>query len=109
MYSILHRLMPKILVLYNPPTNSAAFDRYYHDTHIPLARKIARMRSYTISTSPPTVLAGNPVHLVAELTFDSMEDLGIALASPEGQATAADLVNFADGGATILIFDASNV
>jgi|SRR3954464_47562 uncharacterized protein (TIGR02118 family) len=101
--------MPKILVLYNPPTNPAAFDKYYRDIHVPLAKKIAKVRSYTISTSPPTVLAGNPVHLVAELSFDSMEDLGIGLASAEGQATAADLANFADGGATILIFDASNV
>jgi len=101
--------MPKILVLYNPPTNPAAFDKYYRDIHIPLAKKIAKVRSYTISSSPPTVLAGSPVHLVAELTFDSMEDLGIGLASPEGQATAADLANFADGGATILIFDTSNV
>jgi uncharacterized protein (TIGR02118 family) len=101
--------MPQILVLYNPPANPAAFDKYYHHTHIPLAKTIPGLRSYVISAAPPNALAGNPIHLVAELTFDSMGDIEAALASPEGQATSGDLANFADGGATILIFDTSVV
>jgi uncharacterized protein (TIGR02118 family) len=36
------------------------------------------------------------------LSFDSMADLSAALASPEGQAAAADLSNFATAGATLL-------
>jgi uncharacterized protein (TIGR02118 family) len=101
--------MPQILVLYYPPADPAAFDKYYHETHIPIAKRIPGLRTYTVSTAPPNVLAGNAVHLVAELTFDSMADVNAALASPEGQATAADLSNFADGGASILIFDTSEV
>ena len=101
--------MPQILVLYHPPANPAAFDKYYHETHIPIANKIPGLRSYQISASPPRVLAGNPVHLVAILTFDSMAGIDAALASPEGQTTAADLANFASGGATILIFETSPV
>ena len=54
-------------------------------------------------------MAGNPVHLVAELTFDSLADIDAAFASPEGQATAADLANFAQAGVTILIFDTEAV
>jgi uncharacterized protein (TIGR02118 family) len=97
--------MAQLLVLYNPPADPAAFDKYYHGTHIPLAEKIPGVRSVVISAAPPRVLAGNRVHLVAELTFDSMADLDAALASPEGMATAADLVNFAQAGATLLVFD----
>ena len=63
------------------------------------------MRSNLISTAPPKVLSGQFVHLVAELNFDSMADLDSALASPEGKATAADLVNFAQAGATLLAFE----
>ncbi|MEU6697792.1 EthD family reductase [Pseudonocardia sp. NPDC046786] len=44
-----------------------------------------------------------PYHLVAELTFDSAESLRAGLASAEGQAAAADLANFADGGATLFV------
>ena len=46
-----------------------------------------------------------PYHLVAELSFDSMADLQAGLASPEGQAAAADLANFATGGVTLLTYD----
>jgi uncharacterized protein (TIGR02118 family) len=42
---------------------------------------------------------------VATLRFDTMSDLEAARASPEGQAAAEDLVNFATGGASVLIFD----
>jgi uncharacterized protein (TIGR02118 family) len=54
-------------------------------------------------------LAGSAPYLVAELTFDSMADISAALLSPEGQATAADLPNFATAGATLLLFDTKNV
>jgi uncharacterized protein (TIGR02118 family) len=101
--------MAQILVLYNAPANPAAFDKYYHENHIPLAKRIPGLRSYIVSAAPPRVLAGNSAYLVAELNFDSMADIEAALASPEGQATAGDLPNFADGGATILIFETSAV
>jgi uncharacterized protein (TIGR02118 family) len=101
--------MARILVLYNPPANPAAFDKYYHEIHVPLAKRIPKLRSYVVSTAPPTLLAGSPIHLVADLTFDSMAEFNAALASPEGQATAADVANFADAGAAILIFEEAAV
>ena len=101
--------MARILVLYNPPADAAAFDKYYREIHIPLARHIPGLRSYDISAAPPRVIAGSPVHLVAELTFDSMDDVNAAFASPEGQATVADLPNFAQAGVTVLTFDTEAV
>jgi uncharacterized protein (TIGR02118 family) len=97
--------MAQVLVLYNTPSDPAAFDRYYHHTHVPLANKIPGLRSNSISLGPVQALAGSAPHLVAILNFDSMAALQAALASPEGAATAADLANFASGGATILIYD----
>ncbi|MFO1161946.1 MAG: EthD family reductase [Reyranellaceae bacterium] len=47
----------------------------------------------------------SPYHLVALLSFDSMAAIGGAFASSEGQATAADLGNFAQAGAQLLICD----
>src|SRR5947209_554187 len=97
--------MAQILVLYHTPADAAAFDRYYHQTHIPIAWKIPGLRSYTISNGPVQAVAGTAPYLVAILAFDSMADIQAALVSPEGQATAADLSNFASGGATILLYD----
>jgi uncharacterized protein (TIGR02118 family) len=98
--------MARILVLYNQPADPAAFDRYYSEIHIPLARKIPGLRSYVVSSGGVGLIAGGqPTHLVAELEFDSMADLQAAMASSEGQATAADVANFAEAGVTILAFD----
>jgi len=74
-----------------------------------VARKIPGLRAYLISSSPVQALAGIAPHLVAILNFDSMADVSAALASPEGQAAAADLPNFASGGATLLIYDCKAV
>ncbi len=97
--------MAQVLVLYNAPTDAAAFDRYYAETHIPIANRIPKLRSYTVSRGPVQALSGTAPHLIAILGFDSMADLQAALESPEGKAAAADLANFASGGATLLIYE----
>jgi uncharacterized protein (TIGR02118 family) len=101
--------MAQVLVLYNTPADPSAFDRYYHQTHVPLAQKIPGLRSFSISNGPVQALAGSAPHLIAILTFDSMADISAALTSPEGQAAAADLPNFASSGATLLICDTKTV
>ena len=47
--------------------------------------------------------------LIATLTFDSLADIRAALASSEGQATAADRANFATGGGALRIADTRSV
>ena len=49
--------------------------------------------------------AAPPYYRISQLTYDSMDDLRTGLASADGQATIADLANFATGGATLLIAD----
>lgn len=101
--------MAQVLVLYNTPADADAFDRYYRETHIPIANKIPGLRSYTVNQGPVQALSGSAPYLVAILGFDSLADIQAALVSPEGQAAAADLANFASGGATLLIYDTKMV
>ena len=98
-------LMAQVLVLYNTPADPAAFDSYYHATHVPLANKIPGLRSYVINDGPVTAIAGAAPYLVAQLTFDSKEAVQAALASPAGKIAAADLPNFASAGVTLLLCD----
>lgn len=101
--------MAKLVVLYKTPKDAAAFDAYYKATHIPLAYKIPGLKKYVISSGPVASPAGaSGVHLVAVLSFDSMADLQAGLGSPEGQAAAGDLANFATGGADLLMFDSKD-
>ena len=46
---------------------------------------------------------------MAVLAFRSIAEIENALTSPEGQAAAGDIANFADGGAELLFFDTKEV
>jgi uncharacterized protein (TIGR02118 family) len=98
--------MAELLVIYKTPKDPAAFDRYYAETHIPLAKKLPGLRKYQVSQGPVASAAGSSgIHLIATLTFDSVAAVQAAFASPEGQAAAADVPKFASGGADILFYD----
>jgi uncharacterized protein (TIGR02118 family) len=100
----------KLLVLYNQPTDPETFDRHYTSTHLPIARVIPGLRALKVSAGPVQSPSGPaPYHLVAELAFDSLAALQVALASSEGASAAADLANFATGGAELLIFEEREV
>ena len=102
--------MARLLALYRTPNDTAAFDRYYFATHVPLAQKIPGLRKYDVSGGTVVGPEGaSSYHLVATLYFDSLDDIKAALGSPEGQATAGDLGNFADGGVELLFFDTKDV
>lgn len=102
--------MAKLLVMYDKPADAAAFDAYYFGKHVPLAKTIPGLRSYEVNTGPVGTPQGpSSVHLVATLTFDSMAAIGAAFTSKEGQATAADLANFAPSGVQMLMFDTREI
>jgi uncharacterized protein (TIGR02118 family) len=96
----------QLVVLYHTPVDPTAFEQYYQGAHVPLAKQIPGLRSYTINKGPIASPAGaSPYFLVATLAFDSLDALQSALGSPEGGAAAADVPNFATGGVTMLMFE----
>ena len=80
----------RFLVFWERPTDLEAFERHYREVHIPLGRRIPHLRSYAITDNPVPV-RGEPYFRIAELRWDSMEDLHAAVASPEGRACADDV------------------
>lgn len=94
--------MYRVTIVYNRPTDPAAFDAYYETTHLPLVHKIPGVESFSAGRCEG--LDGNPpsAYAIAELRFASKEAAGQALGSAEGQTAAADVANFASGGATML-------
>lgn len=99
--------MIQLTVLYGQPQDSAAFDNHYQETHTALAQKIPGLKGFVINK--PASLnpqEQSPYYLIADLYFESMAELQAALQSPEGQATAGDLQNFATGGAVLVVGEA---
>ncbi|TVT53825.1 EthD family reductase [Amycolatopsis rhizosphaerae] len=80
----------RFLALYETPADIEAFERHYREVHIPLGRRLPGLRRYTVSRDVRAVRGDAPYYLVAELDWDTMDDLRAAFASPEGRATAAD-------------------
>jgi uncharacterized protein (TIGR02118 family) len=100
----------KIIALYKKPADPAAFDAYYFGTHLPKAKKVPGLKRYEVNAGPVGTPQGDsPYHLAAILSFDSADAIQRGLSSPEGQATAADLANFAQAGVDLLIFDSKDV
>jgi uncharacterized protein (TIGR02118 family) len=102
--------MARLLAMYRTPKDPAAFDRYYLSQHIPIAKTIPGLRKYEVSRGPIATPAGlSGLYLIATLHFDDLAAVQAAFASPEGQATAADLANFATGGVDLLFFEDAEV
>jgi uncharacterized protein (TIGR02118 family) len=102
--------MIRLLVLYGRPKDPAAFDQYYHETHIPIAKRMKGLKKWTVGKvlgSPDGKPA--PFYYVADLFMQSRADFEQLLASPEGQAAVADVPNFATGGATFLYTEIEEV
>ena len=99
-----------VLVLYNQPADTAAFEAYYFGTHVPIAKRIPNLRKYTVNRGQLASTSGAPpFFLIAILEFENLADVQAAFASPEGQAAAADVGTFATGGATILTYETQEV
>jgi uncharacterized protein (TIGR02118 family) len=97
--------MQRLLVLYPPPTDPDHFRSYYVDTHLPLVAKLPGLRGYRYSFNVAASEGESPYFCVFEADFDDAAAYSAATASPEGQATRADVPNYATGGAVVLNFE----
>jgi uncharacterized protein (TIGR02118 family) len=96
--------MVKAVVLYGLPDDPDAFERYYAETHTPLAKAVPGLQRFEAARGFATPDGSAvPYQRIAELTFEDMDALQAGLGSAEGQEAVDDLQNFATGGVTIFI------
>ncbi len=96
--------MIKLTVIYGHPTDVTAFEDYYKNTHLPLAAKMTGFEKveFTKFISAPDGSAAAHYRM-AEFWFTDPAALQTTMGSHEGQATAADIANFATGGVKLLV------
>jgi len=97
--------MKKMVVLYKTPADPEAFMSYYQDNHLPLVAKIPGLVKSEVTRLDRTLI-GDGYFLMAEMYFADADSFKAAMKSPENAATGADLANFADGLATVMIGEA---
>ena len=100
--------MVKLSVLYGQPKDAAAFEKYYAGTHMPIAEKMQGVNKIELSKVVGTPDGSAPAfYRMADLYFDSVDQMKRVMDTPEAKATVADLANFATGGVTVLISEVS--
>ena len=92
-----------LTVLYGQPDDPAAFDAHYFDTHASMVDKIGGLNRWSARKIDSMDGSTPPYYLIAELEFDSLEQLQESMGSAEGQTAANDVPNFASGGATMVV------
>jgi len=96
--------MNKVTVVYGHPTDVDVFENYYKNNHLPLANTMKGVAKWEFTKFLATPDGSKPeFYRMAEIYFSDMEQLQKTMSSPEGQATAADLANFATGGVQVMI------
>jgi uncharacterized protein (TIGR02118 family) len=72
----------KLVVVYGKPEDPAAWDKHYHEVHMPIASKIPGIQRAEVAQ----VVGDSPYHVITELYFDDMDALGAGFGSEAGMA-----------------------
>jgi len=96
--------MPKLIVLYPPPTDVDVFERRYRLEHGPMVlQNIPGLTKFVASRVIGAPGGAAPYQRVAELYFESIESLEAAIASPGGQTTVAHAGEISTGGPPMVL------
>lgn len=93
-----------VTVIYNQPKDTAAFEKYYAETHVPLV--VANQKEIGFEKAELTKFDSNldgsapKLYRQAELYFPSVDALKKGTATPGFKKVADDLPKFASGGLT---------
>jgi uncharacterized protein (TIGR02118 family) len=101
--------MVKLVALYKQPQDPAEFNRQYFEEHIPLAMKMPGLKRSEVSKITGSPMGQSEYYLIAELYFDDMEALKAAMSSPEGKASAKNLMGFAKDIVTMMFAEVEKV
>jgi len=87
--------MIKLVALYKTPGDKEQFDKHYFEVHMPMVAKIPGLVRSEVSKLKSLPGTDSGYYMITEMYYDDMDSFNAAMASPEGKATAKDLVNFA--------------
>jgi uncharacterized protein (TIGR02118 family) len=75
----------KIVALWKKPNDVDGFEKHYADTHMPLVNELPKVKKTVTSKAQ-----GDAYYRMAEIFFDSGDDVGGAMGSDAGAKLMAD-------------------
>lgn len=94
----------KLVVLYTQPDDPESFDEHYLGVHAPLVDDIPGLQKFEGARILAAADGGEHTYFrIAELWFADQSALEAALASEQGQATAADFGKIAPAGSRMFV------
>lgn len=94
----------KLTVVYGTPDDAEAFDRHYHDVHMPIVGRYPGLDRVEVAR----VVGGpggtpSPYHLIAEMYFADHDALNAALSSDAGRESGRDFRGIAPSGSFMTV------
>jgi uncharacterized protein (TIGR02118 family) len=97
--------MPKLIVMYPQPTDTAAFDARFKDEHLPMAgdcfKRAKGLNALRGVLSPTTVKP--EYHALAILEYASLADLRVDVSSEGAQKAVGHAVEISTGGPPVFL------
>ncbi|MEW1642574.1 EthD family reductase [Streptomyces sp. NPDC091219] len=94
--------MHKLVVLYPEPADPEHFRHYYVTNHLPLVTRMPGLLAWRYSFDVTATQGPSPYFAVFEAEFADAAALTAARASAQGRQVAADVANYATGGAVVI-------
>lgn len=94
----------KLTVVYGQPDDADAFDKHYHEVHMPIVGRwpdVQRTEVAKVSGGPMGSPA--PYHLITEIYFASEDALNGALSSEAGREAGKDFMAIAPPGSFMTV------
>lgn len=94
--------MHKLVVLYSTPADPDHFRDYYVTKHLPLVTKMPGLLAWRYSFDVEATDGAAPYFAIFEADFADAAAMAASRASQEGRRAAADVANYATGGAVVI-------
>ena len=96
----------KLTVVYDNPTDPAAFEEHYKTVHMSLAGKVKGIKRVELAkVFPKEDGTPTPAYRTADLYFDDYDSACAVVGTPEGQALLQDAATMGTGGVRFLLSD----
>jgi uncharacterized protein (TIGR02118 family) len=102
-------VMVKVLILFGIPTDAGKFDEYFDGTHRALLKALPDVDQLIINRVAGVAVGDSPYHLIAEIQFQSEQQMQSSLNSEPGQAMARNYSKFSTGGTTVLFCQSNSM